>query len=167
MAQQPDLTVSEFITLLNGKGRLLGVDLGTKTIGLAISDSNWFISTPLHVIRRVKFTPDVSEMLAFAEREQITGIIMGLPLNMDETEGPRAQSTRAFVRNMAKLTTLPVLFWDERLSSVEATDAMRAAGLSAQKQKEQIDAFAAHIILESCLVRLCLEREKLAEQTTP
>lgn len=132
----------------------MGLDLGTKTIGLAVSDSDWSVASPLYTIRRVKFTPDVEAMLAIAARESVAGLVLGLPLNMDETEGPRAQATRAFARNLAKFTDLPLLFWDERLTSEEAYDAMRAAGIPAHKHKELVDQVAASIILQSALEAL-------------
>lgn len=129
----------------------MGLDLGTKTIGLAISDSDWSIASPLTTIRRVKFTPDVEAMLEIAEREGVVGLVLGLPVNMDDSEGPRAQATRAFARNLERLSDLPLLFWDERLTSEEAYDAMREAGIPVHKHKEQVDQVAASIILQSAL----------------
>jgi len=154
MARVPDLTVEEFAALLQGSGRLLGLDLGTKTIGLAISDSAWSISSPVRTLSRTKFTPDVEEMLAYAKNEGAAGIVIGLPLNMDGSEGSRVQATRAFVRNMAKLTDLPVLFQDERLSTFEAEQAMIAADVSRAKRAQRIDAIAASVILQAALDRL-------------
>lgn len=164
MAMIPDMTIEQFEALLQEKttskdtevksARLLGLDLGTKTIGIAISNSNWTIASPVHTIRRSKFTLDVEELLAFASKEKIAAIVIGLPLNMDDTEGPRAQSTRAFVRNMAKFTELPVFFWDERLSSYEADILMREADMSMRKRTVKIDQQAAAIILQGCLDRL-------------
>ncbi|MEO0547709.1 MAG: Holliday junction resolvase RuvX, partial [Pseudomonadota bacterium] len=97
-------SVDAFAAVLQGPSRLLGLDLGTKTIGMAISDSAWSIASPVNTVRRTKFTADVMEMLNYAQRESVSGLVMGLPFNMDGTEGPRAQSTRAFVRNLAKHT---------------------------------------------------------------
>ncbi len=165
MAKTPDLTIEQFISLIqeksdNNSARLLGIDLGTKTIGLAISNSNWTIVSPITTIRRQKFTTDVEELLAYATRKKIVGMVMGLPLNMDDTEGPRAQSTRAFVRNMARFCDLPVLFWDERLSSHAAQEQMYHMKLSMKKRTEKIDQMAATIILQDCLVQLRQERDR-------
>ena len=162
MATKPDLTVEQFASLLQGRGpggpenhgRILGIDLGTKTIGLAISNSSWTIASPVDTIRRTKFTPDVEALLDYAKRELITGLVMGLPLNMDGSEGPRAQATRAFVRNLRKFTDLPVLFWDERLSSHAAEQSMLEADMSRKRRSEKIEQVAAAIILQGCLDRL-------------
>ena len=158
MAQEPDITVEQFAALLQGRGgkngRLLGLDLGTKTIGLAISNAEWTIASPVETIRRKKFTPDVEHMLALAQKESVQGLVIGLPLNMDGSEGPRAQATRAFVRNLGRLSTLPVLFWDERLSSYAAEQAMLEADMTRKKRDKNIDQIAAAIILQGCLDRL-------------
>ncbi|MEL6745144.1 MAG: Holliday junction resolvase RuvX [Pseudomonadota bacterium] len=144
-------SVDAFAAVLQGPSRLLGLDLGTKTIGMAISDSAWSIASPVHTVRRTKFTADVMEMLDYARRESVSGLVMGLPFNMDGTEGPRAQSTRAFVRNLAQHTDLPVLFWDERLSSFAAESAMLEADLTRKKRAKVIDQMAASIILQGAL----------------
>ncbi|MEM1038282.1 MAG: Holliday junction resolvase RuvX [Pseudomonadota bacterium] len=144
-------SVDAFADVLQGPSRLLGLDLGTKTIGMAISDSAWSIASPVHTVRRTKFTADVTEMLDYAKRESVSGLVMGLPFNMDGSEGPRAQSTRAFVRNLAKHTELPVLFWDERLSSFAAESAMLEADLTRKKRAKVIDQMAASIILQGAL----------------
>ena len=154
MAREPDITVEEFAALLQGSGRLLGLDLGTKTIGIAISDSNWKIASPVRTLQRTKFTADAQELLAYARSESIVGVVMGLPLNMDGSEGPRAQATRAFVRNMKTMSDRTVLFQDERLSTFEADQAMISADMSRQKRKAKIDAVAASVILQSALDRL-------------
>ena len=133
--------------MLQGGGRLLGLDLGAKTIGLAISDDRWRIASPVRTLMRVKFTADAEALIAHADRERVTAYVLGLPLNMDGSEGPRAQSTRAFVRNLARLDDRPVLLQDERLS----THAAREAG---PRRKGRIDDRAAAIILESALERL-------------
>ena len=112
------------------------------------------IATPYHTIRRTKFTADVAELAKLAARENICGLVLGLPLNMDGSEGPRAQSTRAFVRNMAGKLDLPVLLWDERLSSVAAEESMIEAGVKRDKRARHIDAVAAAIILQGALDRL-------------
>jgi len=144
-------SVDAFAAVLQGPSRLLGLDLGTKTIGMAISDSAWSIASPVHTVRRTKFTADVTQMLDYAKRESVSGLVMGLPFNMDGSEGPRAQSTRAFVRNLGKHTDLPVLFWDERLSSFAAESAMLEADLTRKKRAKVIDQMAAAIILQGAL----------------
>ena len=163
MAKEPDMTVEQFFELLQGQEagnrRLLGLDLGTKTIGMAISDSNWSIASSVYTIRRRKFTPDITAMLEFAKKENVGGLVMGLPLNMDGSEGPRAQATRAFVRNMRAHTVLPVMFWDERLSSHTADQAMLEADVTRSKRARNIDQLAAAIILQGCLDRLCEVRD--------
>ncbi len=154
MATTEDLTPQEFSDSLGGSGRLLGLDLGTKTIGLAICDSQWSIASPVKTIRRTKFTADATEMLAYAASENVVGLVLGLPLNMDGSEGPRVQATRAFARNLAKMHDLPLIFWDERLSTFAADQAMLEADLSRAKRAKAIDQVAASIILQSCIDRL-------------
>jgi putative Holliday junction resolvase len=131
--------------------RMLGLDLGTKTIGMATSDFTGSFATARETIRRTKFTEDARLLLAFAEKEQIGLLVLGLPLNMDGTEGPRAQSTRAFARNLAKLTALPLVYWDERLSTAAVTRTMLEADMSRAKRAENVDKFAAAHILQSLL----------------
>lgn len=134
--------------------RLLGVDLGTKTIGLALSDVMWTIATPLETIRRVKFTPDAQTLLALATRHGAGGLVVGLPRNLDGTEGPRAQSTRAFVRNLLPKTDLPIAFWDERLSTAAVTRTLLEADASRARRAALIDKMAAAYILQGALDRL-------------
>jgi putative Holliday junction resolvase len=146
----------ELLAFMDGMARgarLFGIDLGTKTIGIAMSDVERSIATPLETIKRVKFTPDVGKMRALAERFGVGGIVMGLPLNMDGTEGPRSQATRAFVRNMKPILPLPVLFWDERLTTVAATRMLVDADTSRAKRAEVIDKVAASYILQGALDR--------------
>jgi putative holliday junction resolvase len=131
--------------------RLLGIDLGTKTIGLATSDLTLQIATPRHTIARTKFQADAKAMLDFATAENIGLLVIGLPLNMDGTEGPRCQSTRAFVRNLQKLTTLPLIYWDERLSTAAVTRVMLEADVRRSKRAENVDKLAAAYILQSFL----------------
>ena len=135
-------------------GRLLGIDLGTKTIGLALSDIGLSIASPLETIRRTKFSLDVEALAALVPRHDVFGLVIGLPLNMDGSEGPRAQATRAFVRNLEGKLDLPVVFWDERLSTVAAERAMLEADLSRKKRAERIDAAAAAFILQGALDRM-------------
>lgn len=133
--------------------RLFGIDLGTKTIGIAMSDVERSLATPLETIRRVKFTPDVEKLRALAQRFGVGGLVMGLPLNMDGTEGPRSQATRAFVRNMKPLLPLPVLFWDERLTTVAANRMLIEADTSRARRAELVDRVAASYILQGALDR--------------
>jgi putative holliday junction resolvase len=133
---------------------LLGLDLGTKTIGLALSDRLLTIATPQKTLKRLKFTEDAAALLAFATEREACGIVLGLPVNMDGSEGPRAQSTRAFARNLERLTPLPIAFWDERLSTVAAERALLLADTSRKRRDEVIDHVAAGFILQGALDRL-------------
>ncbi len=158
MATDPTLTIEDFAAALRPGARLLGLDLGTKTIGLALSDVGRGIATALHTQKRVKFTPDAEALLATCAEHAVGGLVVGLPLNMDGSEGPRAQATRAFVRNLSKLTDLPMVYWDERLSTVAAERAMIAADMSRAKRAEKIDSAAAAFILQGALDRLAALR---------
>lgn len=140
-------------------GALMGLDLGTRTIGVAVSDGLRGVATPLRTIRRRKFGADAEELLAIVTDRDIAGIVLGLPLNMDGSEGPRAQSTRAFARNMSKLTDLPIVFWDERLSTVAAERALLEADTSRRRRAEVIDHVAAAYILQGVLDRLAVLRQ--------
>lgn len=146
--------VEDFAAALPQTGAVAGLDLGTKTIGVAVSDGLRSIATPLTVIRRTKFTADASALLALIAERAIAGIVLGLPRNMDGSEGPRAQSTRAFARNLARLTPLPITFWDERLSTVAAERALLEADASRAKRAQVIDQVAAGLILQGALDRL-------------
>ena len=139
---------------LSEKGKLMGLDLGTKTIGVAVSDALRMTASPAETIKRTKFTADAERLLEFISRNAITGIVIGLPLNMDGTEGPRAQSTRAFVRNFSQKTDLPIAFWDERLSTMAVTRTMIEADLSRARRAEVVDKLAASYILQGALDRL-------------
>ncbi|MEM6666714.1 MAG: Holliday junction resolvase RuvX [Pseudomonadota bacterium] len=130
---------------------LMGLDLGTKTIGLAISDVEWRFATPVHTIKRRKFRQDVEALFKTASDLGVGGFVIGLPLNMDGSEGPRAQSTRAFVRNLMALTALPIAYRDERLSTVAAERTLIEADLSRAKRAKHIDAAAAGFILQGAL----------------
>lgn len=134
--------------------RLLGLDLGTKTIGVAVSDATLSIGSALETIKRTKFSKDAERLNELCAQNSIFGLIMGFPLNMDGSEGPRAQATRAFVRNLARLNDLPVVLWDERLSTVAAERAMIEADMSRKKRAEKIDAAAASFILQGSLDRM-------------
>lgn len=144
----------ETFVALPDHARLLGLDLGTKTIGLALSDVERQIATPLETIRRVKFSLDAVALLKIAEKYAVAGLIIGLPLNMDGTEGPRVQSTRAFVRNLVPLTTLPIAFWDERMSTLAVTRTLLDADASRAKRAAVVDKMAAAYILQGALDRL-------------
>lgn len=143
-----------FVAALPPSGGIAGLDLGDKTIGVAISDRRRQIATPVTIIRRVKFTEDAAQLLTLLSAREVAGILLGLPLNMDGSEGPRVQSTRAFARNLTRLTDLPIFFWDERLSTVAATRALLEADASRKRRKEVIDQVAAGYILQGALDRL-------------
>jgi putative Holliday junction resolvase len=137
-----------------GTQRLMGVDLGTKTIGLALSDVERRLATPLETLKRSKFSADAARLLARAKDFDVAAFVVGLPLNMDGSEGPRVQSTRAFVRNLAALSAIPCVFWDERLSTAAVTRALIAQDVSRAKRAEVIDRMAAAYILQGALDRL-------------
>ncbi|MEM0949068.1 MAG: Holliday junction resolvase RuvX [Pseudomonadota bacterium] len=132
----------------------MGLDFGSKTIGVAVSDGMRSVATPLETVKRTKFQADATRLLEIARARDLCGMVLGLPRNMDGTEGPRAQSTRAFARNLSKLTDLPVGFWDERLSTVAAERALLEADTSRARRKEVIDHVAAGFILQGALDRL-------------
>ena len=140
--------------LLAPQARLLGVDLGDKTIGLALSDSRRIIASPLETLKRTKFRADAERLLALAKLHDVGALVVGLPRNMDGSEGPRAQSTRAFVKNLAPLTTLAIAFWDERLSTAAVTRTLIAADASRKRRAALVDKMAAAYILQGALDRL-------------
>ncbi|MCR4265443.1 Holliday junction resolvase RuvX [Nitratireductor sp. ZSWI3] len=148
------IDLAELPALLEEGQTLAGLDLGTKTIGLAVSDRGLSLANPRPVILRRKFTQDVEALLASFERDNVGAIVIGLPVNMDGSEGPRAQSTRAFVRNLERLTPLPVAFWDERMSTIAAERALLEMDVSRRKRAERIDSAAAAFILQGALDRL-------------
>lgn len=148
-----DEELTAIIERLAHRDRLIGVDLGTKTIGLALSDVERCIATPLETIKRTKFTADAQRIKALAERHGVGGLVFGLPLNMDGTEGPRAQSTRAFVRNLRPILPLPVLFWDERMSTMVVTRTLLDADASRARRADLVDKMAAAYILQGALDR--------------
>lgn len=135
-------------------GRLIGIDAGTKTLGLALSDLARFIASPLETIQRTKFTADATRLLQIAAEHDIAGFVLGWPVNLDGTIGPRAQATRAFARNLNKLTPLPIFLWDERLSTAEAERMLIAADASRKRRADVIDKLAATIILQGALNRI-------------
>ena len=146
--------IEDFVALLPASGALIGLDLGEKTVGLAVSDLRRSVATPLHTLRRVKFTLDAGAIMELVRNRSAVGVILGLPRNMDGSEGPRAQSTRAFARNLLALLPLPLCFWDERLSTVAAERALLEADTSRKRRREVIDAVAAGYILQGALDRL-------------
>ncbi len=135
-------------------GKLLGLDLGTRTIGVAVSDGLRYTATPLETVRRTKFTADAARLLELIAENQAVGLVLGLPLNMDGSEGPRAQSTRAFARNLAQKTELPMAFWDERLSTSAVTRMLIDADTRRDRRAEVVDKLAASYILQGFLDRL-------------
>lgn len=135
-------------------GKLLGLDLGTKTIGVAISDGMRYSATPLEIIKRQKFTLDAQRIEQLIVENQASGIVLGLPLNMDGSEGPKVQSTRAFARNLAARVHIPIVFWDERLSTSAVTRMMIEADLRRDRRAEVVDKLAASYILQGALDRL-------------
>ncbi|MDX5594456.1 Holliday junction resolvase RuvX [Pseudovibrio sp. SPO723] len=152
----PVLSLEEFQEVLPPQGRLIGLDLGTKTIGLAMSDIGRKIATPLETIKRKKFTLDTDRLLELCQTHEVIGLVLGLPLNMDGTEGPRVQSTKAFARNLAQRTELPMAFWDERLSTAAVTRTLIDADRSRARRAELVDKMAASYILQGLLDRLQL-----------
>lgn len=146
--------IEDFAASLPPHGAIAGLDFGDKTIGVAVSDTFRQVATPLLTIRRVKFTTDAEELLALIAKRGIVGLVLGLPLNMDGTEGPRVQKTRAFARNLSRLTPLPMGFWDERLSTVAAERALLEADTSRRRRAEVIDHVAAGYILQGALDRM-------------
>jgi len=150
----PPFPIEELPSKLQPGARLLGFDLGTKTIGLALSDVTRVIATPYETLRRTKFTVDAKNVAAIAAKEGVGGLVIGLPLNLDGSEGPRAQATRAFARNLAPHLDLPVAFWDERLSTAAVERHLIEADASRKRRAEVIDRMAAAYILQGALDRM-------------
>jgi putative holliday junction resolvase len=150
----PVLALADAAALLPARGALIGLDLGSKTIGVAASDPDRRLAAPVETLARKRFHLDAGRLLELAGERRAVGIVLGLPVNMDGTEGPRAQSTRAFARNLARLTALPIALWDERLSTAAVERALIAADASRAKRKAVIDQHAAAYILQGALDRL-------------
>lgn len=150
----PVLPLMDAAALLPPRGALIGLDLGSKTIGVAASDPDRRVAAPVETVTRKRFTLDAHRLIALAAERRAAGFVLGLPINMDGTEGARAQSTRAFARNLAKLTALPIALWDERLSTAAVERALIAANASRAKRKAIIDQHAATYILQGALDRL-------------
>ncbi len=153
--------LAEARSVLPARGALIGLDLGTKTIGVAASDPDRVLAAGVETIARKAFQADAARVLSLAAERRAVGLVLGLPLNMDGSEGPRAQSTRAFARNLARLTELPIAFWDERLSTAAVERDLLAADVSRAKRAAVIDQHAAAFILQGALDFL-----RLAENRT-
>jgi putative holliday junction resolvase len=155
------LPLTEAALHLPARGALIGLDLGTKTIGVAASDPHRKLATTVETIARKTFTADAKRIIGLAAERAAVGFVLGLPINMDGSEGPRAQSTRAFARNLAKLTELPIALWDERLSTAAVERELIAADVSRKKRAAVIDQYAAAFILQGALERLArMQRAK-------
>ncbi len=150
----PIVRVEDLPPLLKGRGSLMALDLGTKTIGLAVSDDDRFVATPLKTLARKKFGVDARAVLDLAAGRRVAAFVLGLPINMDGNEGPRAQASRAFARNFAPLTDLPIALWDERLSTAAVERVLVEQDVSRARRAEVIDAHAAAFILQGALDRL-------------
>ncbi len=150
----PVLPLVEAAAVLPPRGALLGLDLGSKTIGIAVSDPDRKLAAGVETIARTRFSADATRLLALAAERKAVGLVLGLPLNMDGSEGPRAQSTRAFARNLARLTELPIALWDERLSTAAVERDLIAADASRAKRAAVVDQHAAAFILQGALDRL-------------
>lgn len=155
--RQPGTTTDDieaYAQALPERTALIGIDAGTKTLGLALSDITRTIASPLTVIRRTKFKADAAELLRLASEHRIAGLVLGLPTNLDGTAGPRVQATRALARNLNQLSELPILLWDERLSTAAAERTLLEADTSRKRRAEVIDKLAAAIILQGALDRM-------------
>ena len=150
MAALITAAIGEFATAVPNGGKLAGLDVGTRTIGLAICDAGWHFAGPADTIRRTKFTKDLEALKAFVAREHVVGLVVGLPLNMDGSDSPRTQSVRAFARNLTPLN-LPLLLWDERWSTQAVERAMIEADVSRAKRAEKVDELAAAHILQGAI----------------
>jgi putative Holliday junction resolvase len=150
MASLITASTSEFTAALPSGGKLLGLDVGTRTIGVAICDAGWHFAGPSETLRRTKFTQDLAELRRVVVKEHALGLVVGLPLNMDGSDSPRTQSVRAFARNLAPLG-LPILLWDERWSTQAVERAMIDADVSRAKRAEKVDALAAAHILQGAI----------------
>jgi putative holliday junction resolvase len=156
----PVLPLADAAALLPERGALIGLDLGSKTIGVATSDPDRRIAAPVETIARKRFALDAGRVLELAAERRATGFVLGLPINMDGSEGPRAQSARAFARNLARLTELPIALWDERLSTAAVERALIVADASRAARKSVIDQHAAAYILQGALDRLSHARRE-------
>ena len=147
---------ADFRAALPGGGRLLGLDVGTKTIGTALCDSGWTIASPAGLIRREKFARDLAALQALAKAQSVAGLVIGLPLNLEGTDSPRTQSVRAFARNLEEPLGLPILLWDERWSTQAVTRTLIDADASRARRAELVDKMAAAYILQGAIDALCM-----------
>lgn len=154
MSSDPAVDLETLNNGLKTGQRVIGIDLGTKTIGLALSDVSRTVASPLETIRRTKFGKDAAALLQFCTEHDVGGLVIGLPVNMDGTEGPRAQATRAFVRNLAKLEAPAIAYWDERLSTAAVTRTLIEADTSRARRADLVDKLAATYILQGALDRM-------------
>jgi putative pre-16S rRNA nuclease len=150
----PLVAIEDLPPLLGPEARLLGLDVGTKTIGMALSDVTRSIATPYDTVRRTKFTEDAKSLVEVIETHGVGALVIGLPINLNGSEGPRAQSTRAFARNLGSLVEVPMVFWDERLSTAAVERHLIEADASRKRRAEVIDRMAAAYILQGALDRL-------------
>src|SRR5215471_8717254 len=155
----PVLSLAEAVAVLPPRGALIGLDLGSKTIGVAASDPDRRVAAPIETISRQRFNLDARRILDLAAERRVAGLVLALPINMDGSEGPRAQATRAFARKLAQLTELPIALWDERLSTAAVERALIAADASRAKRKAVIDQHAATFILQGALDRLARKQQ--------
>jgi putative Holliday junction resolvase len=154
MTVAPLVPIEDLPPFLAREARLLGLDVGTKTVGMALSDVTRSIATPYHTVRRTKFTEDAQVIAAAIKEHDVGAVVIGLPINLDGSEGPRAQSTRAFARNLAARIEVPILFWDERLSTAAVERHLIEADASRKRRAQVIDRMAAAYILQGALDRL-------------
>lgn len=152
------IAVEDLAARLKLGDQLIGLDVGEKTVGVAISDGMLMTASPLQTVRRKKFGADVEKIFELAKGRVLGGVVIGLPVHMNGDEGPRCQSCRAFARNLSRLTPLPIILWDERMSSMTADRAMLEADLSRARRAESIDAVAAGVILQGALARIAVLR---------
>ncbi|MCB1515495.1 MAG: Holliday junction resolvase RuvX [Hyphomicrobiaceae bacterium] len=158
--------VEAFRGRLPAQGRLIGIDAGTKTLGLALSDVTRTIASPLETIRRTKFRDDAARLLSLVATHGVAGLVLGLPANLDGSEGPRAQATRALARNLNAISPLPVLLWDERLTTAEAERMLIAADTTRKRRAEVIDKLAATLILQGALDRMRADKSETRSATS-
>jgi len=156
------LALDDFVAALPPAGRLMGLDLGTKTIGVAVSDTTRLVASGLETVQRTKFTADAEHLGTLARTHAVTGLVIGLPVNLDGSAGPRVQSTKSFAALLGPKLGLPILLWDERWSTVSAERALLEGDASRRRRKEVIDKVAAVIILQGLLERL-RELRRVAE----
>lgn len=148
------LPLQDFVAALPPRARLIGIDVGSKTLGLALSDTTRNIASALVTLRRSKLADDLKRLVDLAVQHGAAGLVVGLPLNLDGSSGPRVQATRAFVRDLANATDLPILYWDERLSTVAAERALLEADVSRKRRAQVVDKVAATLILQGALDRM-------------